>query len=469
MSSGPSEASGQGIVIAVGKNPPEPHLERRLGLLHATSINMSNMVGSGVFITLPLIIGAMGGPQALLGWFVGALIAIADAMVWGELAGAFPGSGGTYVYLLNSFGREKWGLFWAFMFIFQIISSGPLEIASSNIGIAQYLAYLWHGMTPLEGKLVAGGVGVLATALLYRRIGSIARLMLALWVGMLVTVGWVIWAGFRHFGAALAISFPSRAFSLTTGFFMGLGSATLYVMYCYLGYYGVCYLGDEVVDPPRTIPRSMVISVICVAAVYLLICLSILGVIPWQQAMRSQFVASEFMQKIYGNWAGVAITVLILWSAFAATFALMLAYSRIPYAAALDGNFFRIFSKLHARKDFPHLSLLLIGGLSVAASLFDLADVINALITARILIQFVGQIVALAYLRKYRPEINRPFKMILYPSPAAIAFLGWMYVFLDAGKKYIAYGLLTLILGGMAFLVMSKRKGAWPFAAPASS
>jgi amino acid transporter len=281
--------------------------------------------------------------------------------------------------------------------------------------------------------------------------------MVTLWTGMLVTVGWVIFAGFFHFRANLAFSFPAHAFSLTPGFFMGLGSATLYVIYCYLGYYAVCYLGDEVNDPPRTIPRSMVISVIGVLAIDFLVCLSIVGVIPWRQAMRSQFVASEFMQELYGNWAGVLVTALILWTAFAATYALMLAYSRIPYAAALDGNFFGVFSRLHKQKDFPHFSLLLIGGLSVAASFFELEQVIRALITARIVVQFIGQIFALAFLRKYHPEVHRPFKMVLYPLPAAIAFLGWMYVFLDAGAKYIIYGLLTLILGCMAFLGMSKQ------------
>lgn len=446
-----------------------PHLERRLGLLNATSINMSNMVGSGIFITLPLIIGAMGGPQALVGWFLGAAIAIADALVWGELAAAYSGSGGSYVYLLNSFGREKWGLLWAFLFIFQIIVSGPLEIATANIGIGQYASYLWRGMTPLEIKLVAAGVGVLATILLYRKITSIAKLMVTLWIGMLVTVGWVMVSGSLHFSARLAFSFPPHAFTFNTAFFVGLGSATLYIMYCYLGYYAVCYLGDEVVDPPRNLPRSMMISVITVALISYLTCLSIVGVVPWQEAVRSRFVASEFMQRVYGNWAGVVITLLILWTAFAATYALMLAYSRIPYAAALDGNFFGIFSKLHKEKDFPHFALLLIGGLSVAASFFDLDEVIKALMTARILVQFVGQIIALAYLRKFRPEVHRPFKMFLYPLPAAVAFLGWMYVFLGAGTRYVIYGLLTLVLGGMAFLAMSKKRGSWPFAMPIQS
>jgi len=444
---------------------PQPHLERRLGLLNATSINMSNMVGTGPFITLPLIIGAMGGPQALLGWFLGAAIAIADGMVWSELAAALPGSGGSYVYLRDSFGRATWGRFWAFMFIFQMICSGPLEIASGNIAVAQYVDYLWRGLTPLQDKLVAAAAGLLATILLYRKITSIAKLMIALWVGMLVTVGWVIVSGLLNFKSSVAFSFPPNSFSFSTGFFMGLGSATLYVMYCYLGYYGVCYLGDEVIDPPRTIPRALIISVLAVLMINFLLSFGIIGVIPWREAVRSQFIASLFMEKIYGNWAGIAISVMIIWTAFASIYALILTYSRIPYAAALDGNFFRVFGKLHAKKDFPHISLLLIGGLSVVASIFDLADVINALMTARILVQFVGQIFAVIFLRKFHPEVHRPFKMFLYPLPCLIALLGWLYIFGNAGAKYIAYGLLTLVAGCAAFLIMSRKTRTWPFVA----
>jgi amino acid transporter len=235
-------------------------------------------------------------------------------------------------------------------------------------------------------------------------------------------------------------------------------------MYCYFGYYAVCFLGDEVIDPSRNLPRSMIISVITVAVIFYTISLSIVGVVPWKEAAASQFVASEFMQAIYGKWAGVTITILILWTAFASTCGLLFAYSRVPYAAARDGNFFSIFSRLHAEKDFPHYSLLLIGGLTVVSSFFALDEVIKALMTARILVQFVGQIVALAFLRKFRPEVPRPFKMYLYPLPAAVAFFGWGYVFLSAGTKYIAYGLLTLAFGGVAFIIMSKKRRSWPFA-----
>jgi amino acid transporter len=445
----------------------QPHLERRLGLLNATSINMSNMVGAGIFITLPLILGAMGGPQAFLGWFLGAALAIADAMVWSELSATYPGSGGSYVYLLNSFGREKWGLLWAFLFIVQIVTSGPLEIASGNIGIGQYVSYLWRGMTPLDIKLVAAGVGVLTIVLLYRKITSIARLMATLWIGMLITVGWVIVSGALHFNAHLAFSFPPRAFSFSMAFLLGLGSATLYIMYCYLGYYSACYLGDEVIDAPRNLPRSMIISVLTVAVIYCLVSLSIVGVVPWKVAAESQFVASEFMRRVYGNWAAATITILIIWTAFAASYANMLAYSRIPYAAALDGNFFPIFSKLHAKKDFPHYSLLLIGGLTVVSSFFALDAVIQALMTARILIQFIGQIAAVAFLHKFRPDVPRPFKMYLYPLPAAVALVGWVCIFLSAGTKYVAYGLLTLAIGGVAFIILAKKRRSWPFTVPA--
>ena len=465
MSSGPTPTTMLGSTTSHPTvSQPEAHLERRLGLLNATSINMSNMVGTGPFITLPLIIGAMGGPQALLGWFVGAVVAIADGMVWSELAAALPGSGGSYVYLRDSFGRARWGRFWAFMFIFQMICSGPLEIASGNIAIAQYVDYLWRGLTPLQDKVVAAAAGLLATILLYRKITSIAKLMMTLWIGMLITVGWVIVSGLLHFDPSVAFAFPPGAFSFTTGFFMGLGTATLYVMYCYLGYYGVCYLGDEVINPPRTIPRALIISVLAVLVINFLVSFGIIGAIPWREAVRSQFIASLFMEKLYGNWAGVAISILIIWTAFASIYALILTYSRIPYAAALDGNFFRVFGRLHQKKDFPHISLLLIGGLSVVASVFDLADVISALMTARILVQFVGQIFAVVFLRRFHPEIHRPFRMFLYPLPCLIAFLGWLYIFWNAGTKYIAYGLLTLATGCVAFLIMSRRTRTWPFA-----
>ncbi|MGH9844137.1 MAG: APC family permease [Blastocatellia bacterium] len=450
-----------------------PHLEKQLGLFNAVTINMCNMVGSGLFVALPLMLGAMHGPQALIGWIVGAAIAIADGLVWSELASALPGSGGTYVYLREAFGRERWGRFAAFLFTFQMISSGPLEIASGTIAVAQYLSYLWPGIAPvggkapIAGKLIAAGLAALAIILLYRKITSIARLMMWLWIGVLLAVGWIIVSGMANFRPGLAFSFPPGAFSFSLGFIAGLGSATGLAMYCYLGYYGVCYLGDEVVNPPRTIPPAVIISVLAVLAIDFLFCLAILGVLPWQQAQGSPYIACDFMGELYGRWAGVVICLLMVWTSFAGVYALMLTYSRIPYAAALDGNFFRVFGRLHPTKDFPHFSLLLVGGVSVAASFFDLAEVIAALLTVRIVVQFLGQVVALHSLRRYRPEVHRPFRMALYPVPAIVAFLGWLYVFVNAGTKAIAFGAITLFAGCAIFLAVSWKAGAWPFPRPA--
>jgi amino acid transporter len=429
-------------------------LHRTFGLLEATAMNMSNMVGVGPFITIPLILASMGGPQAMLGWIVGAMIALCDGMVWAELAAAIPISGGTFEYLKVAFSSTRLGRLLPFLFIWQFILSGPLEIASGNIGLAQYLTYLVP-LTSRQMQLVAVGVAVLAVILLYRKISSVGKLMVALWVGMVLTIGVVMISGFRHFDSRLAFAFPPHAFGFSRGFALGLGSAMLIAMYDFLGYYSVCYIGDEVKQPSKTIPRSILISVIVIAAVYLCMNLSIIGVVPWQQAMKSPFIASEFMEKIYGHVGGVLVTLMIVWTAFASVFALMLAYSRIPFAAARDGFFFSPFARVHPKGDFPHVSLLVLGGVVVAASFFTLDEVIKALITTRILIQFIAQIAAVHLLRRQRPGALT-YRMALYPVPTTVALLGWLYIFSTSGTKYIAWGLVTLMAGVVAFLFWSR-------------
>ncbi|MFI5173727.1 MAG: APC family permease [Terriglobia bacterium] len=431
-----------------------PSLHRTFGLLEATAMNMSNMVGVGPFITIPLILAAMGGPQAMLGWILGALIALCDGMVWAELAAAVPSSGGTFEYLKVAYARTRLGRLLPFLFIWQFILSGPLEIASGNIGLAQYLTYLIP-LTPGEMKWVAVGVGLLTVLLLYRRISSVGKLMVALWVGMIATIAVVMVSGFVRFDSRIAFSFPPHAFDFSRGFVLGLGSAMLISMYDFLGYYSVCYIGDEVKNPSRTVPRSILISVIVVAAIYLTMNLSIIGVVPWKQAMQSQFIASEFMEKIYGRAGGVLVTVMIVWTAFASVFALMLAYSRIPYAAARDGFFFSIFARLHPTGEFPHVALLALGAVVIGAGFFTLDAVIKALITTRILIQFIAQIVAVHLLRR-EPQSKATFRMAFYPLPSVVALLGWIYIFFTSGVPYVIGGLVTLVAGVFAYFIWSR-------------
>ena len=432
-------------------------LARGLGLLEATALNMSNMVGVGPFVTIPLLIGAMGGPQCKLGWAVGAVLALCDGLVWAELAAALPGEGGSYLYLREAFRRTRLGTLLPFLFIWQFMFSGPLEISSGYIGFAQYLSYFRRGMSAWEMRLAAGAVGVLVVVLLYRGIQAVARLTVVLWIGMLATVGWIIVAGFMHFDARLAFDFPPHAFAISPAFMAGLGGATLISMYNFLGYYGICFVGGEVRQPEKTMPRSIVLSVLIVGAIYALLTLVILAVVPWREAAQSKFVAARFMEVIYGRWAGSAVTLLILWSAVASVFALALAYSRVPYAAALDGYFWKPFARLHAKGGFPYVSLLAIGGLAIVGGMLSLDWVVSALLTARILVQFIGQIAGLQVLRKSRPDVALPFRMWLYPVPSVIALVGWVYVFVTSGWTFVLCGLGVLASGVVAFAAWRRR------------
>jgi len=444
-------------------------LERRFGLLQATALNMSNMIGIGPFITIPLLMTALGGPQALAGWLVALVIVVADGLVWAELGAMLPGSGGTYRYLREGFGSERFGRLMAFLFIWQFILSGPLEIASGYIGFANYARYVLPDLTRTQAVGLATIVGLANIALLYRRIDSIGTLTVTLWVGTLITTLAVIVTGAFHFDPAVAFDFPEGAFHFSTGFLFGLGAAARVGIYDYLGYYNICYIGDEVKDPGRVIPRSILISVMAVALIYIAINLSIIGVVPWREFVpntahpQSDFIVSIFMERIYGSSVATAFTLLVLWTAFGSVFALLLGYSRIPYAAAVDGTFFRVFSKVHPEKHFPHVSLLLIGGIAIAASTLSLGMVIDALITTRILIQFMGQIVAVALLRRNQPNAVRPFKIWLYPLPNLVALLGWLFVFSTSGVTVILFGLVTLAAGIGAFALWTSRTRQWPF------
>jgi amino acid transporter len=446
-------------------------LPRRFGLLQATALNMTNMMGVGPFITIPLLMTALGGPQAMLGWLVALLIVIPDGMVWSELGSTLPGSGGSYVYLREGFGRETWGRFAAFLFIWQFILSGPLEIASGYIGFSQYLGYLWPSLSPVQFALIAALVGVLNLVLLYRPIGSLGPLTVTLWAGSLLTTAAVIVTGVFHFNPAIAFDFPPGAFNFSVGFLIGLGAASRIGIYDYLGYYDICYIGDEVKDPARVIPRSILISIVIVAIIYILINLSVIGVVPWREFVpadsqpSSRFIVSVFMEKIYGRTVATFFTAAILWTALGSVFALLLGYSRIPYAAANDGYFFKAFGRLHPTKPFPYISVLVVGAVSIACSFFSLGLVIDALITTRILVQFIGQIGALALLRRRGIPPPGTYRMWLYPLPSLVALAGWVFVFATSDPRVILFGLGTLIAGVLVFGIWSWRAQRWPFSA----
>jgi amino acid transporter len=429
------------------------------------------MLGAGPFITIPLLMSAMAGPQAMLGWIVALVIVICDGMIWSELGAAMPGSGGSFHYLREAFGPARFGRLMGFLFVWQFVLSGPLEIASGYIGFANYASYIWKGLTRTDAVVLITVVGLINIGLLYRRIQSIATITVSLWVGTLVTVLAVIITGGMHFTPSVAFDFPPGAFDFSLGFFLGLGAATRVGIYDYLGYYDVCYIGDEVRDPGRVIPRSIVISTAAVAVIYLAINLSIIGIIPWREFVpasahpESNFIVSTLMERIYGTGVATIFTLLVLWTAFGSTFALLLGYSRIPFAAAESGYFFRAFGRLHPNRHFPYVSLLVIGSLSIVAGFFSLGTVIDALIVTRILVQFMGQVVGVMLLRRRAPDMPRPYRIWLYPIPAVVALLGWIFVFATTNLQVILFGVGVLALGCLAFLLWSRRTNRWPFGA----
>ncbi len=439
-----------------------------MGLWGAASTNMLNMVGVGPFITIPLALAAMGGPQAMLAWVAGAVLALCDGMVWAELGAAMPDSGGSYYYLLEAFGPRSWGRLLSFVFLWQAVVVGPITIASGAVGFADYASYLVPVLSGWGKIALAVAVCLVNTLLVYRDIKSISALSVTLWVVVMGTAAWILFGGFTHFHPALAFTFPPNAFHLSRSFFVGFGAATLISMYDYSGYFNVCLIGEEVREPSRTIPRSILISIVLVAALYLAINISVVGVIPWQQAVNSKTVVADLMQQIYGSTAGQIVAVLVLWAAFGSVFALLLGYSRIPYAAAVDGRFFSVFGRLHPRKHFPVFSVVFMGLLSAAACLLSLADLINYMIIFQILSQFIAQCIAVFLIRRHRPDIRRPFNMPLYPLPVLVALLGWIYILAESETKYIVGASVLTIGGAVAYLWRAKNNASWPFEAKRS-
>jgi len=470
-----------------------PRLIRGVGLGSATALNMIDMIGVGPFITLPLIVGAMGGPQAMLGWVLGAIFAMCDGLVWAELGAAMPQSGGSYGYLREIYGSQRFGRLISFLFIWQLSFSAPLSIASGAIGLAGYASYFWpalerqHGAhswsltLPLVGALqvrwlvsgatfLAIGIVALATVLLYRKITSIGWISKLLLVGVLGTILWIIVAGLSHFNAAQAFSFPPHAFTFSHNFLLGLGSAMLIATYDYWGYYNVAFLGDEVKDPGKTIPRAVLLSILLVGCLYVVMNISILGVLPWQEIKPGTgngglYVVSTFMRRVYGPWAANLATLLVMWTAFASVFSLTLGYSRVPYAAALDGNYFRAFARVHPDGRFPYVSLLALAAVAAIFCFFSLADVIAALVVIRITLQFLVQAIGLIVLRMRRPDLPRPFRMWLYPLPALLASVGFVFILIyrTNSLSQLGYAFVILVTGTVIYMVRAWRHGEWPF------
>lgn len=478
------EPQSNSAAVAGGAAVPQS-LVRGIGLTTAINLNVLNMIGVGPFITLPLMVVALGD-RAILGWIFGAVLALCDGMVWAELGTRFPESGGSYLYLNRLYGVERWGRLLAFLYIWQLTFSAPLSTASGAVGLSQYAAYLWpklnlswftyqigfggwfHAHLAVTlGSLVAMLACGLATLLIYNGIQAVGRISRVLSIGVLLAIVWVIVSGLAHMGrmAGHASMFSSE--HGVGGFSAGL----LIAIYNYGGYYNICFLGGEVKDPRRIIPRAIFWSILIVASLYVFLNISVLQVIPVHEFLQPGAIATRgsviavVMQRLYGPWAGKTMAVLIVWTAFASVFAVLLGYSRVPYAAAVDKNYFASFATLHKTKHFPTVSLLVLGAVSVFFCLFRLPDLIAALIITRIVFQFLLQAVGLVAFRSRLGGEPNPFKMPWYPIPALLAIAGFLFVLLHGNNlsKEIEFATALLLTGLLIYGVRAFIEKEWPF------
>jgi fructoselysine transporter len=456
-------------------------LERGLGLLEATSLNMTFMIGIGPFVVIPFIIRAMNGPQCILAWVVGAALALVDGCVWAELGAAMPQAGGSYVFLREAYGPNRFGRLMSFLFIWQTLFQGPLSISSGALGFADYSLYLaakmatvnaWLGAHPRQfmfalanyNRLVAILLIAIAVVLLYRRITAIGKISTILWIIAATTIAWLIYGGATHFHKDLVFTYPAGAWSFSWIFFAGLGHASVQAIYSYLGYYNVCNLGGEMKNPERNIPRAIFLSIFGIAALYFALQTCILAVVPWQEAQKSPYVVSLFVERTFGpHWASLA-TALILVTAFGSVFSATLGYSRVPYAAALDGNFFSIFARVHPTKRFPNVSLIALGLASIFVCIFiGLFSVIRSILAMRCLIQFVAQAVGLMRLHQRWKEDRWPFHMWLYPVPVFLSIAGWIAIFISTGRRPMLASIAAMLAGILVYFTRARLLRQWPF------
>jgi amino acid transporter len=442
--------------------------ERRIGPVQATAINMTQMCGIGPFVTIPAMVAAMQGPQAMFGWIIGALIALADGLIWAELGAAMAGAGGTYIYLREAF-QYRTGRLMPFLFAWSAVLFIPLIMSTGVIGMVSYLGYIVPGVVDADGQtttlghVIGIGVVVLVVFALYRRIGEIGRLTTVLFGVMLFSVLATIVAAFSHFDGGQAFAFTPGAFDAGGAFWTGLGAGLIIAIYDYLGYNTTAYLGAEIREPGRNLPRSIVYSILGIASLYFLLQLGVLGAVPWEKVQESSSIASLVVEQSWGGTVAKILTGAIVITAFGSVFAGLLGGSRVPYEAARDKLFLPWFGRLHPRLHFPTVGLLTMGVITAVGSLFTLTDVINMALAVLVIVQSLAQVAAIVVLRRRQPGLKRPYRQWLFPLPTLVALVGWVYIFHSATPLSKWLTLAWIVVGVLAFLVWARVERTWPF------
>ena len=309
------------------------------------------------------------------------------------------------------------------------------------------------------------------TALLYRNLRTVTWLAWVMFAGVLAAIAGVIVSGFAHAAATGGCQIPAAPALPFKAAMSGLAQATLLTTYCYWGYYNICFLGGEVRRPERTIPRAILLCVLFVSAFYVAMNLAVLPSLKdaaahaTESALVRVHLVADIAHSAFGSWAGYLMAALIVWTAFASVFSLLLGYSRVPYAAARDGNYFRYLAAIHPKLGIPHRSLVALGLVACCFCFFSLAQVITMLVITRILLQFFLQQAGVMLMRVQRPELERPFKIPLYPLPPLVAIAGFVFILLNRSHAPggLAVAALIAVSGTGIYLVRARRLGQWPY------
>jgi len=445
-------------IAGSGAAPP-----RVMGFWGGLSANLLNMIGVGPFITIPLALSALAGPMVLVGWLAGALLCLCDGLVWAELGSTIPESGGPYHYLRTAYGSERLGRLFGFLYLWQTVLTAPLSIGSAAVGFSQYLAFLLPNLGHAGQVLAAVALCLVNTALLYRRVDSVQRLSLMVSVVVIGASVWIVLSGLLHFDMQLATRFMHMGRDSQHGFWLGLGAVSLIAVYDYGGYNNVCMLGGEIKRPQRTIPLAVLVSIPVVALLYMGLNVAVLGVLPWQQAAQSKAVVADFMQAIYGRAGSITAVLLILLASWGSALVVLLGYSRVPYAAAASGQFFRVFARLHPRGRFPTVSLLFTGAASALACALPLDELIAALMVIQIMFQYLAQCLAIVLLRRRSRSDPNVFRMPLYPLPVLVSVFGWLYIVCTSPWRHILAGTAAMVVGTLIYAIDARRRKVWPF------
>merc|ERR1719193_2452092 len=425
--------------------------DQKLTLAQACGLNTMNMFGTGPFITIPFVVAAADppGPHALIGYAMAAFACMNDSLVWSELGAMWPDSGGSYVYLRELYGPQTWGRLCAFIFVWQIMVSGPMEAASGFIATTQYIAYIDKEYSYIHHSGIAFGMCVTTIWALYREIDEVGTITLVLWAFTIGAIIFTVIAGFITFESHF-IESPSDAFDDGSTFFFSMAVAARFAVYDFTGYYDVNFVGKECQNPRRTIPIACVATCVIVAMCFFLVDVAVIGSLEWDPnpasgepgyvalvtsgAESANFIMALFCETHISRTFAIVFTLLVCITIFGSCFSFIIGLAQVPYTAAKDGYFYDFLAHQHEHyKGLSDYSLLFVGGLSTIFCFVELEIVIEGMLTMMLLVQFMGQGWGLIYYRWFTPKENQEigaFTVPMFPIPNIIQLIIFGFIFI---------------------------------------